>query len=206
MYVLQLANNRWIDHMSDFSAAYEEVARLFRTAAAGGGRGEVVPRPAAPEQIGEAERALGAALPDSFRRFQLEFGDCQNAPLDIYNVLPADPPGLNVVSINLKERTEMGPRLPPYLIAFSDDGGGDLFCFDTRAVNDNEAPVVVWNHELGEDQTPEPVAPSFVEWLRSELEERIAEEEEFRGQWQLNAINSFARDVLKRWRGGGEDQ
>ena len=192
--------------MSDFSAAYGEVARLFRTAAAGAGRAELVQRPATPAQIADAERALGTALPDSFRRFQLEFGDCQNAPLDIYHVLPADPPGLNLVPINLKERTEMGPRLPPHLIAFSDDGGGDLFCFDTRAVNANEAPVVVWTHELDEDQTPELVAPSFAEWLRSELEAWVEEDREFRQEGHLNAISSFAGDVLRKWRDrGGEE-
>lgn len=189
--------------MNDFSTSYDEVARLFRKAAAKAGRAEVVPRPAMPEQIADAERQLGAGLPDSFRLFQLEFGGCQNAPIDIYNVLPGDPAGLNLVAINLKERTEMGPRLPAYLIAFSDDGAGDRFCFDTRAVNNNEAPVVVWSHELDEDQVPEPVATSFVEWLRNELETWIAEDQEFREQGQLNAISAFARDVLRKWRDGG---
>ena len=186
--------------MSNFSTAHEDVARLFRAAAAGAGGADVVPRPATPEQIETAERALGSALPEGFRQFQLEFGDCQHSPIDIYSVLPAEPPALNLVSINLEARTEMGPRLPPYLIAFSDDGGGNYFCFDTRAVSKGEAPVVVWDHELDEDQTPEPIAPSFVEWLRCELEERQTEEEEFRQEWQANAINAFARDLLNKFR------
>jgi SMI1-KNR4 cell-wall len=192
--------------MSNFSTAHEDVARLFRSAAAGAGGADVVPRPATPAQIETAERALGSALPESFRQFQLEFGDCQYAPVDIYRVLPAEPPALNLVSINLDARTEMGPRLPSFLIAFSDDGGGNYFCFDTRAASESEAPVVVWDHELDEDQTPDLVAPSFVEWLRRELEERIDEEQDFREEWQGNVINAFAKDLLNRFRGGGGKQ
>jgi SMI1/KNR4 family protein SUKH-1 len=188
--------------MSDFSTAYGEVARLFREH---GGGERIVPRPAALPQIEDAERALGAPLPESFRKFQLEFGECENAPIDIYSLLPAEQPGLNLVSINLEARTEMGPRLPAYLIAFSDNGAGDLLCFDTRTISGNEAPVVYWDHELDEGQTPEPVALSFVEWLRVELEERIAEEQDahlVRQQWENNVIGSFAQDVLRRFRRG----
>jgi hypothetical protein len=35
---------------------------------------------------------------------------------------------------------------------------------------------------------------------------RQAEEEEFRQEGQLNAINAFARDLLQRWRRGGDEQ
>jgi hypothetical protein len=45
-------------------------------------------------------------------------------------------------------------------------------------------------------------ALSFVEWLRSELEKRLAEEQEFRQEWQANAVNAFARDLLNKFRGG----
>jgi hypothetical protein len=188
--------------MTSFSAAYEDVARLFHAAAAGAGGRDVVPHPVAQDQIAAAERELGAALPDSFRLFQLEFGDCQHAPIDIYSALPAEAPGLNLVTINVKARTVLAPHLPPHLIAFSDDGGGNYYCFETRAVSTSEAPVVLWDHELSEDQTPEPLALSFVEWLRSELEERLAEEQEFRQEWQASATNAFARDLLNKFRGG----
>jgi SMI1-KNR4 cell-wall len=190
------------ERMTNFSAAYEDVARLFHALGAGAGGTQVVPHPVAQDQIEVAERALGAALPHSFRLFQLEFGDCQHAPFDIYSALPAEAPGLNLVTINVKARTALVPCLPAYLIAFSDDGGGNYYCFDTRAVGESEAPVVVWDHELSEDQSPEPIALSFVEWLRRELEERLAEEQEFRQEWQANAINAFARDLLNKFRGG----
>jgi hypothetical protein len=86
--------------MTSFSAAYEDVARLFHAAAAGVGGRDVVPHPVAQDQIAAAERELGAALPESFRLFQLEFGDCQHAPIDIYSALPAEAPGLNLVTIS----------------------------------------------------------------------------------------------------------
>ena len=191
--------------MSDFTSGYDESARLFR-AYVGASKAAVIPRPATPEEIDAAERALGAPLPDSFQRFQLEFGDCQNSPIHIFTVRSADPRASNIVAANLAERTVPGARLPAHLIAFSDDGAGDLFCFDTRAFSGNEAPVVVWDHELNQDQTPEPVAPDFAYWLRGEIEERVTEDREFQDEWRHNVIGSFARDLLRRFRSRRNDQ
>jgi hypothetical protein len=188
--------------MSDFTSSYDESARLFR-AYVGPSKAAVIPQPATHQEIEAAERALGARLPGSFQRFQLEFGDCQNSPIHIFTVRSTDPRALNIVAANLAERTVPGARLPAHLIAFSDDGSGDLFCFDTRAFSGTEAPVVVWDHELNEDQTPELVAADFADWLRSEIQERVTEDREFQHQWRHNVIGSFAWDLLRRFRTRG---
>jgi antitoxin YobK len=155
------------------SDRYVEVARQFREASADDA-GTFTP--ATLEDLTTAQEALGCRFPDSYTWFQLEFGDVSRSLLDIYTVRPADPPNRNIVGINLLERQEGGPRLPSHLIAFSDSGGGDLYCFDTSAFRDGECPVVWWDHELDEDQSPEPAAPSFLDWIESELRERAAEE------------------------------
>lgn len=155
------------------SDRYVEVARLFRDAA---GPDAATFAPATVDDLTAAQDALGCRFPDSYGWFQLEFGDVRRGPLEIYTVRTSEPSYLNIVGINLDERREARPRLPAHLIAFSDSGGGDLICFDTSALRDGECPIVWWNHELDEGQSPEPAAPSFLDWIESELRERAAEE------------------------------
>lgn len=68
----------------------------------------------------------------------------------------------------------MRPPLPAHLVTFYNDGFGNQHCLDTREVVDGEHLVVLWNHGSGADQIPEPLACSFVAWLR----ELIAAEQE----------------------------
>ena len=158
------------------SRRYQDVARFFRAYAAEQ-KMQLVPRPANVEDIDRAERELGAQFPMSYRWFQLEFGDVEHSPLDIYTVqTPQRPYSKHVIETNLQERTEAGPRLPAHLIAFSDNGGGDMLCFDTTRPEDGEYPVVWWNHEMDEDQEPEDAASSFLDWIEQELKEMAAEE------------------------------
>ena len=175
-------------------ARYDDVTRLFREQARIQ-RSELVPNPATPDEIAVPEQGLGTRLPESFRRFQLEFGEYNGGPLDIYSVKPVEPPTRNIVSINRDARTELYPRLPSHLIAFSDNGAGDYNCLDTRAWIADECPVVWWDHELDEDQAPEPAAPSFLDWLQAELEEIAREEKESR----VEQVGYFAQHVLREW-------
>lgn len=67
-----------------------------------------------------------------------------------------------------RERTEMHPALPPYLVPLMNDGGGNLYCLDSR--REGEPPVVLWNHEAGESQEPERVAADFLSWMAERVE------------------------------------
>jgi hypothetical protein len=153
---------------------YHDIAELFRAHARSEGA-DVIRRPATHAELTAAEEALGCQLPDSYRWFQLEFGDAVHSPVDIYSVLTPEPSGLNIVGINRGERHDTYPRLPVHLIAFSDSGGGDLLCFDTSIRHDGECPVVWWDHEGDETQHPERAASSFLDWLEQELHEIAAE-------------------------------
>jgi SMI1 / KNR4 family (SUKH-1) len=161
--------------MDEPSRRYQDVARFFRAYASAEGM-RLVARPATLDEIEHAERELGAPFPNSYRWFQLEFGDFEDGPVDIYSPRTPEPSHRNIVGINIEERTEDGPRLPAHLIAFSDSGGGDLLCFDTTRRDADECPVVWWDHELDEDQEPAEAAPSFLDWLEGDLKERAAEE------------------------------
>ena len=173
------------------SRRYQDVARFFRAYATEEKR-QLVSRPATTEEIDRAERELGPRLPMSYRWFQLEFGDFEHGPLDIYTVRTSHGPySTNIVGANVKERTEAGPRLPTHLIAFSDSGGGDLLCFDTARPEGDEYPVVWWDHELDEDQEPEEAAPSFLDWIEQELKEMAAEERP--------SVLDVLPDMYKQW-------
>ena len=158
------------------SRRYQDVAQLFRRYASSR-RMSLAARPADVEALDRAERELGALFPMSYRWFQLEFGDFEDGPIDIYTVRhPVGQYSTYIVDQNFEERTESRPRLPARLIAFSDNGGGDLLCFDTVRVENGECPVVWWDHEQDERQQLVEAAPSFLDWIEQSLQELAAEE------------------------------
>lgn len=65
----------------------------------------------------------------------------------------------------------MRPSLLPHLIPVMNDGGGNHYCLDTSQSHAEECAIVFWDHELGEEQTPEFVASSFEEWLTDLISE-----------------------------------
>ena len=176
---------------------YVEVARLFRESAQADGQALVL-APATAEDLASAETALGCRFPASYGWFQMEFGQASSGPLDIYGVRPAEPPSLNIVDINLDERRNAQPALPVHLIAFSDSGGGDLICFDTSALENDECRVVWWDHELDADQEPEIAGPSFLDWLETELRERATEEKGSLLESMAHVHQAWLREWLKK--------
>jgi hypothetical protein len=152
---------------------YLQIAARFRAQTHSQGA-DLVFRPATPDELAAAEQALGSQLPDSYRWFQLEFGDVAHGPVDIYSVRTPESSERTIVSINVDERHNTYPRLPAHLIAFSDSGGGDLLCFDSSVPHSGEYPVVWWDHEGDEGQRPQLAAASFLDWLEGELRESAA--------------------------------
>ena len=153
---------------------YRDLARRFREQALPHREGAVF-EPATSAELAGAEEALGCRFPASYGWFQLEFDDWPQGPLDVYSVRRPQTGRYNIVGINQDERTDACSPLPPHLIAFSDNGGGDLCCFDTAALQGGECPVVWWDHEGDETQEHEVAAPSFLDWLEAELKERAEE-------------------------------
>ena len=84
------------------------------------------------------------------------------------------------MNANRVEHEQSSSPLPPFLVAFYNDGMGNQVCFDTRTrSSDGEYPVVFWDHELDPQENVEAssrtaetfesagvVALSFSEWLR----------------------------------------
>ena len=179
---------------------YTEVASLFRAHARHEGA-DVVPDPATADEVAAAERALECRLPDSYRWFQLEFGDFEQGHPDVFTVRPAERSMGNIVAINEEARENAHPRLPPHLIAFSDSGGGDYLCFDSAAFAGGECPVVWWDHELDETQAPAPAGASFLDWLEQEIRDRESDPKGSLFDSMLPIYADWIRDALERERG-----
>lgn len=129
---------------------------------------EYVPDPATDADIATAEQELGCTFPDSFKWFQKEFG-AYSGFTDIYGVKALPSPLKNIVGITMSERHECYPPLLAHLIPFSDNSGGDSYCLDTSRLMKGNCPVVFWDHEGDEKQTPEQRAAGFLDWLEEEL-------------------------------------
>ena len=91
------------------------------------------------ELLAAAETELGARLPDDFRWFLQEFGGGDFAFATIFS---ADP-GSDLSLLRNQPGDAKG------LIAFSDDGTGNLFVFPVEGDVCHDR-VLVWDHESGD--------------------------------------------------------
>lgn len=162
------------------------------------GATEPVPAPT-DEMIAEAEAALKRKLPPSYIAFMQRAGSVLLPEWDLYWVGGPELTALrNLVIANEIEREHDESPLPPFLIAFCDDGNGDQYCFDTRTktlagsdqsieieelfgVGDtsplnpddpHEYPVVLWDREKGLSQVRDGlyvVSTNFIDWLKNEV-------------------------------------
>jgi hypothetical protein len=144
--------------MKDFQQLAREL-RHHETASFGRGAGEA--------EISSAEEALGVRIGGHYRQFLLLLGWGGVESIEVFGLGSDVPPFLDQVAITRSERTEMQPALPKHLLPVASDGGGNHHCLDTAVRG--EPPVVLWNHELAEDQVPELEAESFGAWIVEQL-------------------------------------
>jgi cell wall assembly regulator SMI1 len=133
-------------------------------------RGAEFGRGATPQEIRLAEKRLGVELPGSYKAFLGRFGWASFEGLELYGLGEDVPAYLDLVEVTLGERTQMRPHLPSRLIPLMNDGAGNHYCLDVASGEQGECPVVFWDHNLGESQEPEYVAPNLEAWLAEELD------------------------------------
>jgi cell wall assembly regulator SMI1 len=127
-------------------------------------------RGATPQEIELAEEQLGVGLPVSYKAFLGHFGWVSLEGLEIYGLGEDVPAYLDLLKVTLSERTQMRPRLPSHLLPLMNDGAGNHYCLDVESREQGECVVVFWDHNLGESQDPEHVAPNLEAWLSEELD------------------------------------
>lgn len=152
---------------------YQKVTQQLRDYA----QQRLIVHPASEEELTIAEKSLGVKLPESYRRFQLEFGSFEGTAVDVWSVgKPATSWGRNIVGYTKSERSggaidSCNPFLPDHLIAVGETYRGNPYCLDTSKYRDDECPVVLWDHDKDNYQTPKVVADDFLDWLEQEIEE-----------------------------------
>jgi hypothetical protein len=120
-------------------------------------------------ELQTASARLGVNLAGGYRRFLERFGWGGVGSFELYGLGPDVPRYLDLVAVTESERGQLRPALPAHLIPLMNDGGGNLYCLDTRTAG--EPPVVFWDHTAGEEQQPEPVASDFVSWMAERWEQ-----------------------------------
>jgi antitoxin YobK len=120
--------------------SYEKARRAIE--AAGGGDFEGAKREAL---VAQAEKALGVALPPSYRRFLLEMGCGDINGFEILGLISDDfyhskiPNG---IWLTLNQRQELG--LAPSIVLIGEAGDGAFHALDTKQLGrSGEAPVVL---------------------------------------------------------------
>jgi hypothetical protein len=136
-------------------------------------------RGVAEADINTASARLGVNLTGSYRLFLQRFGWGGIGSIELFGLGADAPPYLSLTAMTLSEREEASPALPVHLIPLMNDGGGNLYCLDSRM--EDQPPVVFWDHTAGEQQEPVPVAPDFLVWLA----ERVARELENEGEAEV---------------------
>jgi cell wall assembly regulator SMI1 len=127
-------------------------------------------RGATSQEIKLAEEQLGVEFSGGYKAFLGQFGWASLEGLEIYGLGDDVPAYLDLRKVTLSERAQMRPRLPSRLLPLMNDGAGNHYCLDAESGEQGECVVVFWNHNLGESQDPEYVAPNLEAWLSEELD------------------------------------
>jgi hypothetical protein len=110
-------------------------------------------------EVIEAVGRIGV-LPADFQAFLREFGWIAVMHYEIFGLGADVPAHQDLVAMTHDERVNYG--LPSHLTPIMNDGGGNLYCFDSRATGD---AVWLWDHEASPRSGLSRAGDSFVEWL-----------------------------------------
>jgi hypothetical protein len=114
-------------------------------------------------EISSAEDQIGGGFPDGYRDFLRRFGWLCFGHYEIFGLGADTPAHLEIISMTWDERRNGG--LSSSLIPVLNDGGGNLYCVISDAVDNGSERVVFWDHVLGRDQLGQTIASSFDAWL-----------------------------------------
>lgn len=128
---------------------------------------------AAAELIRAAEQVLGVQFPKDYITFLRKYGWARLMYDEMYGVGESVPDHLNLITNTVRERTDFRPFMPKYLVPVLGDGAGNHFCLDLSKVGSESCPVVFWDHDEVESQSPKTVGPSFSDWIVEYVIEQI---------------------------------
>lgn len=112
-------------------------------------------------------------FPSSYASFLRVIGWANIMHNYLYGIGESTPTHVELVRTTKWERELAEPSIPHSLVPIMNDGSGNNYCLDTSKLVNGECPVVFWDHEHehGDKQTPEIVAPDFATWIVHEIDE-----------------------------------
>jgi cell wall assembly regulator SMI1 len=116
------------------------------------------------KEIESAESELGITFPLELKAYLIVFGHLEIGHHELYGLGLNIPDYLSIVKETLLERHQFRPHIPVHLLPIQNDGAGNHYCLDL-SVGIEDPPIVFWNHDGDETQTPDVVSSSFTSWL-----------------------------------------
>jgi hypothetical protein len=126
------------------------------------------------DAVREAERRLGVEFPDGLRDYLRLLGQLSIGVDEFFGLGPAVPRYLDITRETLSERNEFHPHIPVGLVPLFNDGSGSHYCVVVGS-GPAKGSIVYWNHELGEGQTPDPIAQDLTSWLEERVRTHLDE-------------------------------
>lgn len=122
--------------------------------------------------INVIQNELGIVLPKSYQWFLINYGSGGMFGVDILGVANS-----NIASVVIETERFRELGLDKNLVVI-ENGGEYAYCLDTDKMENNECPVIVWDRQMGIDETIE--AKNFYEFLSQRLlDAKEAWEEDF---------------------------
>ena len=135
---------------------YDRLRRLIRVRADDIGTGCTT------EELVVVRQAF-PSLPVAYVSYVTEFGWFTVSSHEVIGFGADVPAHLDLMKVVAWERELAYPPMNPHLLPLESNGAGDHYCLDAEAPT---SPVVFWSHDhpSGPRQTPDVVAPTFVDW------------------------------------------
>ncbi|MEI7462417.1 MAG: SMI1/KNR4 family protein [Pirellula sp.] len=127
---------------------------------------------ASAEAIQAVEQSLEIRIPKDYDAFLRTYGWARLMYDELYGVGDSVPEHLDLIANTVRERADFRPYLPKYLVPVLADGAGNHYCLDLSNADTGTCPVVFWDHEQGETQTPKIIGRTFSDWIAEHVTER----------------------------------
>ncbi len=123
--------------------------------------------------IEKCENHLGVLLPLSYKEFILKYGSGDILGIEIYglvgNIIENEKGIPSTVWITMNSRDDQHIKLPKKYIIIGVTGYGPYYVIDTSELNNNEAPVYIW--DIGDNRKK--IADSFGQFIYEEIKNML---------------------------------
>ena len=134
------------------------------------------------DEIRAFEEKHSLMLPEDYKTFLKRTNGLNLIGTIVYGIYD-DPVYMSLDRAFNIEHYEVENEMPPYLIPFSPDGGGNHYCFDSTRRDEKSCKIIFWQHDrsYSDENPPETVNDSFAGWAKEVLVEWTLEDYDYNG-------------------------